>query len=402
MILSDKKIIIASYTHIIKGKYTTIGGPGLALRDYLQGRVKKLSCIWQPMPISDTLSVIIETYVNGSFQKVRRLLVPNWPFGRKKTISFIYFITKIRDIVSVYAAKLFLRDRYDIFIGVEALNALAGVGLRRLRLVKKVVYYNLDYGIERFSNPLLNRIFHFLDKAAVSSSDVTWCLSEQMLIERERKGVKNSKENPQLVVPIGKDFKNIKRLPFEGIERKGIVYLGVLEELQGIQLLIDSFSDILKEAPQASFTIIGSGNYEENLKEMVRKRQLADHIKFAGLLPDAEAEEILCKSAVGVALYVDTPDSNTRYTEPTKPKTYLASGLPVIITRVPKIADDIDRAKAGIAIGYKKEELVVSVIKLLNDDNFYKERRERAIAFASDFDWQNIYDKAFNLSVSLN
>ncbi len=400
-VLSDKKVIIASYMHIKGGRYTTIGGPGLALKAYLKGRVKELACVWQPMPISDTLSIIIEVNKKGSLEKRLKIPFPNWPFGRKKTISFIYLVTKARDVISVYLSMLKLRKKFDIFVGVEALNALAGVTLRKLGLVKKVIYYNLDYGIERFPIPLINRAFHFLDKMAVNNADVTWCLSQEMLIEREKKGIKNNKERPQVVVPIGKDFKNIKRLPFEKIKRKNIVYLGVLEELQGIQLIIDSFSDILKQVPDATFSIIGSGNYEDDLKRMVSERHLESHIKFMGLLSDEEAEDMMCKSAVGVAPYVDDPDSNTRYTEPTKPKTYLGCGLPVLITRVPKIANDIEAARAGIAIGYKKEELVPAIVGLLNDDASYKEYRKNVIAYASKFDWDNIYDEAFGLS-SLN
>jgi glycosyltransferase involved in cell wall biosynthesis len=399
-LLYDKKVIIASYTHMVKGKYTTIGGPGLALKDYLKEKVKKLMCIWQPMPISDTLSIIIERYDRNSGPKISKIPIINWPFGRKKTISFIYIVLKLRDIFSVFISYILFWERFDIFIGIEALNALVGVFLRKLGLVKTVIYYNLDYGIKRFPISILNSMFHSLDKMAVVNSDFTWCLSEQMLIERNKKGIVNKKNTPQLVIPIGIDFYRKNRLPFEAIRKKSIVYLGVLEELQGVQLLIEAFAQIVKRIPDISLTIIGSGDFEPNLRQMVKDYELENHVKFTGTISDEEAEKILCHSAIGVAPYLDDPYSNTRFTEPTKPKHYLACGLPVIITRIVKIAFDIDQAKAGIAINYNRLDLIEAINKLLTDDILYKEYRQNAIAFAAKYDWKNIFDSAFRISLA--
>ena len=399
-LLSDKKIIIASYAHIIRGKYTTIGGPALALKDFLRVRAKELLCVWQPMPISDTLSIRVEFYEKNNPPRLYKLPVINLSFGRKKTISFIYIILKLRDIFSVFFSLILFPKKADIFIGVEALDALAGVCLRKLGLFKLVIYYNLDYGVKRFSIPMLNWLFHFLDKLAVNNSDVTWSLSEQMLIERDKRGIVNNNGRHQLVVPIGINFDQIQRLPFENIERRRIVYLGLLEELQGVQLLIEVFPQLLIKFPDVSLVVIGSGNFEPDLKRIVRGAKLENHIRFTGTVSDEEAREILCKSAIGVAPYMDNAYSNTRFTEPTKPKTYLSCGLPVVITRIVKIAFDIDNATAGIAIDYNKADLIEALSKLLSDDALYKEYRQNAIAFAAQYDWKNIFGKALAQSLS--
>lgn len=394
-LLENKRIVIASYTHIIKGEFTTIGGPGLALKNYIKDRAEYLMCIWQPMPISDTLSIIVEKCEQGKNINTLRLPVINWPFGRKKAISFIYIFLKLRDIFSVLFI-IILRNEFDIFIGVEALNALVGVFLRKLGVVKKVIYYNLDYGKNRFPVPLLNSIFHFLDRLAVGYADATWCLSEQMIRERKKKGVINKN---QIVVPIGIEFSRIKRLSLEAIDRKSIVYLGVLMEQQGVQLLVEAFPEVLNNNPEVKLSIIGSGEFELNLRKMVEEYGLEDRIKFTGIVSDEEVERLLCSSYIGVAPYWDDPYSNKRFTEPTKPKTYLACGLPVVITRVPSIASEIEKEKAGIVINYKKEELAEAINKLLSDEALYKEYRSNAIKFASKYDWKNIFDNAFESSL---
>mgnify|MGYP001614226898 FL=1 len=71
----------------MNGVYTTIGGPALAVKNYLlANRIKCLVCIWQPLPISDTLSTIEEVFENGKQVKKRKFYVFNWPFGREKEI----------------------------------------------------------------------------------------------------------------------------------------------------------------------------------------------------------------------------------------------------------------------------------------------------------------------------
>ena len=75
---------------------------------------------------------------------------------------------------------------------------------------------------------------------------------------------------------------------------------------------------------------------------------------------------------------------------------YLACGLPVIITKVPPIAREIEENKAGIAIDYKKEELANAVFKLLGDEKLYLEYRKNATLMAKQFDWVSILNKAFS------
>jgi glycosyltransferase involved in cell wall biosynthesis len=146
--------------------------------------------------------------------------------------------------------------------------------------------------------------------------------------------------------------------------------------------------------------VVGTGPLGPKLKSMVNAQGLGKHVRFAGLISDSEVEVILCRSAVGLAPYMDDPYSNKRTTEPTKPKTYMSCGLPVIITRIPPNAGDIERNRAGLVINYKKEELVQAVQLLLTNEPLYNEYRKNAIAYASRFDWENIFDTALSATSS--
>lgn len=394
--LSEKKAIIASYTHIMNGAYTTIGGPALAIKDYLKNKVKRLTCIWQPLPISDTLSTIEEVFENGKQVKKRKFYVFNWPFGRKKEISLIYVLLKARDVISTIYFVLKLKGRFDIFIGVESINTIIGVLLRKVGLVKTVIYYNLDYGEVRFKNLALNYIFHTLDIFSVKHADYTWNLAKDVINARNIRGKFKKEIRPPLLVPIGIDLSAIRTLNVQQIERKTIVYMGVLAKIQGVQLIIEALPEILKSMRDVKLTVIGSGTLEKTLRRMVDENNLSDCVTFTGLVTDEEVNNILCRSALGIAPYFPDPYSTKRGSDPTKPKLYLACGLPVIITKVPPIALEIEENKAGLVINYSKEELAGAVLRLLSDEKLYLECRKNAFEMAKQFAWSNILNEAFS------
>lgn len=396
-LLQNKKIIIASYTHVANGNYTAIGGPALTVKKYLlEKKIKCLVCIWQPLPISDTLSTIEEVFENGEEVKKRKFYVINWPFSRKKAISLLYVLLKARDVISTLYFALKLKGRFDIFIGVESLNAIVGIFLRRLKLVRTVIYYNLDYAEVRFKNPLLNYIFHAFDIFSVTHADYTWNLAEGIIATRNKRGILKRGIRPPILVPIGIDLSAIRPLPTEQIERKTIAYLGIIAQLQGAQLIVEALPGIIQGMPDVKLVMIGSGPLEETLKRMVASNNLDKHVTFTGIISNEQANNILCSCALGIAPYFPDPHSAMRGSDPTKPKMYLACGLPVIITRVPPIAELIEENKAGLVIGYNKEELANAVLLLLNDEKLYLECKKNALEIAKRFDWVNIMDTAFS------
>ena len=97
---------------------------------------------------------------------------------------------------------------------------------------------------------------------------------------------------------------------------------------------------------------------------------------------------------VSVAPYMDDPNNYSYYADPTKPKEYLGCGLPIVITDVPWIAEEVKKRPMGVVCRYKRDELAAACVKLLKDDEFYKICLKNALDFASTLDWDKIYDTA--------
>jgi glycosyltransferase involved in cell wall biosynthesis len=365
----------------VAGHVTEVYGPVQALITYLKNKKKDFKFILHPLP-----------YSNIRFSKYGR---SNTAFTiLKKMRNFkIELLVYIQHVIFNLVILLDQRHKIDIYIGIDNLNAFSGIIFRWIGKVDKVVYYVIDYTPKRFENPVLNYLYHMMDEFCVKHSDYVWNISERIAKIREKQGVPKEKN---IVVPVGIELDKIKIPPIESIRRNVIVFVSHLERSKGIQLAIEAMKIVVRKHPDAVLEIIGTGPYEDELKELVRKRGLEENVKFLGVMEHDALLQYLPTCGIALATYLDDPDSITYYADPTKPKEYLACGLPVIITKVPWIAEEIERRRMGIAINYNKEELVRAINKLLTDDNFYKMCRKNAIEFTKNLSWDKIFDEAFS------
>ncbi|MBZ9578208.1 glycosyltransferase family 4 protein [Patescibacteria group bacterium] len=378
---------------IVKHTFTPSGGAEQELLKYLiNKKVKRVVYISHPFSNANPdvpLNTVVSRYEKGEFiEKIKAPLIkgPNFVFYIKDVIFTIYYIYK-------------QKFKFDVYIGVDNLNAFSGLILRKLGLVKKVIFYVIDYVPQRFSNKLLNKVYHWIDKICCYHCDQIWNVSPIMADAREKAGVLKDKSAPQSVVPLGCNFKDIKRLPLDKINRYDIAYMGQLNEEQGIQLMIEALPDIKRKFPDAKLIIIGTGKLEKELKIRAEELKLANSIYFKGFIKDdRKMEEILASCAIGVAPYPPLEHGCKQFCDPGKIKIYMACGLPVIITNVPNVAKDIKEKAAGIVIDYNKIQLIDAVAKLFIDDENYKRSRKNAISFASYFDWNYIFNFALSSS----
>lgn len=381
--LKGKRVIIVVHTFGHSVAYD--------LRDFLKDKVELLLLINHPFSfvkktLGQSTNSSVTLYKSGvllSKKKAPAIRGPELLFWIKDFLLTIFFVLKSR-------------EKFDIYIGLDNLNTFTGLFLRRLGRVKKVIFYTIDYVPRRFSNRFFNWVYHRIDKTCCYRSDYLWVLDKVMTEAREKRGVLKSKSAPQSVVPIGVYFDKYHRLPFKEINRQQLIYLGGFAKECGIELIIEALPAILKRVPQAKLIIAGAGSNERELRGLTDRLELNETIKFVGYIKEQnEVRRILASSAIGLATYAPIKESYKFFAGVTKPITYLAAGLPVIITNVPPFAKKVRENKAGLVINYDKGELARAIIKLLTDNDFYLECRQNAIGLASSYDFNSIYQKAF-------
>lgn len=382
--LSKVSIIVVS--HIFAD------GPAQALVKYLRqinmaGEVLFIGHPLLPRPKEVSLSemqIFKKGKKKGAFERHN--------FGQRFSLHYLenFFVT-------IYWV-LTTRDQFDIYIGANNLNALSGIVLKFFGRVKKVVFYCVDYAPKRFSNPLVNFFYHLVDKMVISRVDEVWFLSPRMI--EARKKYKHLSVNLQKckIVPMGVWFDEIKRVPFNKVNKHSLVFMGHLLKKQGVQYVIRAIPKIMRTIPDFKFVVIGKGEYEGELKKIAKEEKVESQVDFVGYIDDHnKMERLISKCACAVALYEkgDLERNFTYYADPGKIKDYLGAGLPVILTDVSYNAHFLEKSGCGIVINYDKKEIVNAVTGMLKDTEKLKNYKKNALKIAGQYDWNEIFYTAF-------
>jgi len=362
-------------------------GPAHDLRDYLlKQKIKQLLFISHPLLYLEegkrNVSYAI-LYKNGKEYRytARHYSMPEY---------FCY----IKDALYSFYWHIRYSGMSDVIIGVGNLNAFAALILKNIGLSRKVVYYVIDYVPSRFSQQVINAVYHWIERTCALHCDATWNLSPRMIVAREEKW--KMKFPSQYVVPHGVHTARIKHVPFSKVHKYEILYMGTLLQKQGIQVVLQSLGKLHKKFSQLRLTIIGRGPYANNLHTLTKELHLENIVTFLGYIEShEEMENRIAQSALAVALYDKTYDTFSYYADPGKIKNYLGAGVPVLMTDVPYVASQVAKEKCGIIVDYDE----TSVTKVLSDffslPKKMEQYRKNAIRFARKYEWNDIFDKAF-------
>lgn len=366
----------------------TPSGPGHNLRDYC---VSKYS--GTVLFIAHPLLYIKECYDHSS----RYELISD---KSKKSITSIHIrlpepLLYIKDVLFSIYWVLLSRKKYDVYIGLDPLNAIAGIFLSLIGVTKKVVYYSIDYFPNRFSNRVMNSIYHTLDKICVYYSDETWNASKSMKQARAKKGMVGHSFERQYHVPMGIWYNKVKRVNTDEVSKMKLIFIGHLVDFMGVDLPILSLKNLKKRFPQLHIHIIGGGEAELHLKEIVKNNNLIDRVTFHGWIKtEKEREELLRDGGIGLATFNTLIlDDKVKNADPIKIKEYTQYGMPVIATDAISTKNEISKIKAGIIIKYNTKSFVKAVELLLSSQKNYILYRKNALTFAKKYDWNTIFQK---------
>jgi glycosyltransferase involved in cell wall biosynthesis len=370
----------ATPERVVVATHYFASGPLLDLEAYLRDRTRSLVFIAHPLFEGQGPSVR-RRYLEGQPGEVLEQPGPRGP---------------ARYVLEVWRTVRWAgNDRFDVFIAGDNLLALAGLWLRFRGRVRSVILYTIDFSPKRFRNRILNFTYHSIDRFAAGRVQAVWNVSPAIEVaRRQRDGA--ARTAPQLVVPLGAHFDRIQRVPLSRASKTQVAFLGHLLEKQGVQLVIQALPSIRAAVPGTTLLVIGDGPYAASLRSLAASSGVSQAIDFAGYVEDhAEIERRLTSSALAVAPYVPNPDSFTNFADPGKIKTYLACGLPVVLTDVPEIAKSLAAKGAGRVVPYDAPALAEAVIAYLTDPASLERARQAATDLGAMYDWDRIFNDAF-------
>ncbi len=400
-------VLVATFSPWIAGKRLPTNGSVEPLINFFAPKVGKMVLIDQPYPGSDFLNPRIEVYQNNKMIQLsstsKWLYFLFYPFLKLINRSGTHIVFKLRDFFSVVDWCLRKKDSFDYYIGLESANALAGIFMRKLGFVKKVIYYVSDYSPQRYSQKWFNNLYLWLDRFCAIHADFIWDVSTAMQPARIKAGLNPSKSAPVIYVPNALKPKQIRFNSYKNIKPFSLVYMGTLGKDNGSDVAIKAMSQLLKNYPKAVLHIIGGGEKDmPRLQKLVLSLRLEKKVKFYGYILDGnKMAEIIRSCYLALAPYRAFAGSPRYYGDAGKIRAYAAAGLPIITTNVPPLGKEVWEKGAALIVNDTPSDFAKAIIKVFADKKLYLQLRKNSISFAKNNTWENTFTNAFKMMGNL-
>ena len=284
----------------------------------------------------------------------------------------------------------------DCWFGFNCLAAIRGLAARRAGRTEQVVYWGIDYVDNRFGDGLMTRAYEWMDGVCCRQATAWFDLSAAAMEARQRRHAGRPLAR-SAVVPMGAWLDRVPTTPSDGHLARRLVYMGHLVPRQGVTLVLEALAVLAPEDPAVSADIIGRGPELDGLKARAEALGISDRVRFHGFVADhRELERILASASVAFAPYVPDETSFTSFADPGKLKSYLAAGLPILMTAVPPNAADLAAAGAAEVLEHDARAFAGAARRLLESPADWATRRGAAREYARQFDWETILGEVLN------
>jgi len=189
------------------------------------------------------------------------------------------------DIVHTHSAKAGILGRF-------AAHALKG---KWGESVPAIVHTIHGLAFHPYQSKWLNKFYISVEKSAAKRTDSFITVADAMSTQATAVGIGRPErfitaysaiEESDFLEPISQERREEFRSKYE-IPKNAIVLVTIarLFMLKGHEYIIESAKQLSKQFDNAFWLFVGDGNLAERFKEQVRQLELADRIKFTGLLP---------------------------------------------------------------------------------------------------------------------
>jgi len=243
------------------------------------------------------------------------------------------------------------------------------------------------YRIEKIINNLANSV-------VTQSEEMVNELIDKFKVKKEKVFLTMDGVNTDEFKP-GYRVNDLRKKLGLSLNKKIVVYLGLLTKYQGVDCLIKAIPYVLDEMPDVHFLIMGYPN-EIFYQNMAKKYGVASQVTFTGRINYQEAPRYLCLADLAIAPKIAQTEADGKIYN------YMASQLPIIASDRP-----VSKQILGEAAIYTKRDNPVSLAqgikKLLQDEKLAKslaaKAREKAVR---DYSWDEVGRRIEKIYLILN
>lgn len=166
-----------------------------------------------------------------------------------------------------------------------------------------------------------------------------------------------------------------------------LFYHGFMTKRYGLDLILLAMEKIRLEIPHIHLTLVGGGDYRDNLIQLAEELQLKnDHVEFIQTKPVEELPSLIAAADVAVVPYRDDIFADTLL--PTKLMEYAAMGLPAIVARTTAISSYFDERMVKFFKPDDVDELADCIIELYNNPGQRQKLSEGIRRFNEHYNWE--------------
>jgi len=184
---------------------------------------------------------------------------------------------------------------------------------------------------------------------------------------------------PHPIVPNSTSVPGL--VPQPGTER--VTYVGAISRARGADEMIEVGR--LLRLQGISLELIGSA--DQDSAPAIHSAHERGDVFWHGFLPNDQSMRVLEGSLAGLSLLHDEP--NYRDSQPTKVLEYMAHGLPVITTPLPRAREIVEEFNCGLVVPFQDAAAVAGAVERLRADRELRESlaRQGHAAAIENFNW---------------
>jgi glycosyltransferase involved in cell wall biosynthesis len=149
-----------------------------------------------------------------------------------------------------------------------------------------------------------------------------------------------------------------------------ITYLGTFFHFSGLDVVIREFADQADQHPNAKILLIGGGEQDKELRDLVSQLKLEKRVIFTGFIPYAKLSGYLGLTSVAINPMRPGMVSHTAF--PHKVIQYMASNLPVVTTKLDGLYKTFGDT-SGLSWSEGSEGLIGKALALAEDETKLEE-----------------------------
>jgi len=269
----------------------------------------------------------------------------------------------------------FRQENIDLVIVRDLRLSLPAIWAARRRSIQAILdiaehYPGLMKIVHRpgFAASLYRRpaFIAWLERATVRRADVVWVVCEENV---DRLAPHNSRiqviNNYPLKADIATDCSSQHRGYSEQGEPVRVIFLGLIDEIRGLELAIDGFSLLVARLPNTRLVIFGDAGEMPALAKQTEAKGLTGKIEFRGPVSPKWRYHAMSEGDVGIILH--RVCDLTQHTVPNKLFDYMSVGLPIVATPLKPVARVIEREGCGLIVEENPQSVADGLRDLILD-----------------------------------